>query len=86
MKDYEPQKMAQELLCEDKEMETYIDRALEKAKKERDKKPQPKVTRLVDRKGDDMLDESYHEQMQELARQSRQEEGEECLPDDVEHF
>jgi hypothetical protein len=80
--DYRLQKMVHKFLYEDKGLEKEIEKGLEKVKKERDKKPQPKVTRLVDRKGEDRYDESYHDQMQELARQ----EEENYLPDDVEHL
>lgn len=80
--DYEFQEVVSKLSYRDKKLEEKITRTLERAKKKRDKKPQPKVTRLVDRNDEDRFEESYHEQMQELARQ---EERGEYLPDDVEH-
>ena len=54
-----------------KELRKEIKMVLEKARKKRDKKPQPKVTRLVDRK-DPWFSTSYHDQMQELARQEEE--------------
>ena len=80
--DYRLQEVADKISYEDKKLEKEIEKMLERVKKERDKKPQPKITRLVDRTGEDRFEESYHEQMQELARLEK----ENYLPDDVEHL
>jgi len=78
---YGLQKAVGKLSYQNKKLEEKITRILERTKKKRDKKPQPKITRLVDRK-DPWFTPSYHDEMQELARQ---EEREEYLPEDVEH-
>jgi hypothetical protein len=84
--DYGLQKAFGKLSYQDEKLEKVIEKALKRVKKERDKKHEPKVTRLVERKGDDKyFGESYHEEMEELARQARQEEG--YLSDnDIEQF